>query len=127
MIYAVGVRCTAIAATTGRSAKRGSLEEIALSLPETAWRTVTWRVGTDTPLSGRYARTRVRVAHGGVKGITSRADEWLLIEWPKDDKKPTKYWLFTVPEDMMFDKLVDIVKLRWRIERDYLELKQEVG
>jgi SRSO17 transposase len=67
------------------------------------------------------------VAHGGVKGVTGRADEWLLIEWPEDEKKPTKYWLSTLPEAMAFDTLVDIVKLRWRIERDYLQLKQEVG
>ena len=132
LTYAVGVRGTAIAATTGRAApgsepKRGSLEDIALSLPKSAWRTISWRDGTNTLLSGRFARSRVRVAHGGVKGITGRADEWLLIEWPEDEKKPTKYWLSTVPQDLAFDRLVDIVKLRWRIERDYLELKQEVG
>ena len=127
LTYAVGVGGAAIAATTGPAAMRGSLEEIALSLPMTAWRSIIWRDGTNTPLSGRFARARVRVAHGGVKGVTGRADEWLLIEWPEDEKKPTKYWLSTVPEDTEFDTLIDIVKLRWRIERDYLELKQEVG
>jgi SRSO17 transposase len=54
-------------------------------------------------------------------------EEWLLIEWPEGEKKPTKYWLSTLPEDISFRKLVDITKLRWRIERDYQELKQEVG
>jgi SRSO17 transposase len=29
--------------------------------------------------------------------------------------------------DIAFNQLVDITKLRWRIERDYHELKQEVG
>ena len=125
--YAVGVGGAAIAATTGPQPERGSLEEIALGLAETDWRSITWRDGTNTPLSGRFARTRVRVAHGGVKGVTGRADEWLLIEWPEGDAKPAKYWLSTVPEAIAFDTLVDIVKLRWRIERDYLELKQEVG
>ena len=28
---------------------------------------------------------------------------------------------------MPFDRLVDLAKLRWRIERDYQELKQELG
>jgi len=127
LTYTVGVGGAAIAATTGPAPRRGSLEEIALGLPETVWRSLTWRDGTNTPLSGRFARARVRVAHGGVKGVTGRADEWLLIEWPEDEKKPTKYWLSTLPEAMAFDTLVDIVKLRWRIERDYLQLKQEVG
>ena len=28
---------------------------------------------------------------------------------------------------MPFDRMVDLAKLRWRIERDYQELKQELG
>jgi hypothetical protein len=35
--------------------------------------------------------------------------------------------LSTLPADIGFDKLVDMTKLRWRIERDYRELKQELG
>jgi len=50
-----------------------------------------------------------------------------LIEWPEAEKEPTKYWLSTLPEDISLRKLVDTTKLRWRIERDYQELKQEVG
>src|SRR5262245_6283934 len=57
----------------------------------------------------------------------SRPEEWLLIEWPKEEKEPTKYWLSTLPEDISFRRLVDYAKLRWRIEHDYKELKQEVG
>jgi SRSO17 transposase len=57
----------------------------------------------------------------------SRPEEWLLIEWPDGENEPIKYWLSTLPEDVGFRQLVDIAKLRWRIERDYQELKQEVG
>jgi SRSO17 transposase len=32
-----------------------------------------------------------------------------------------------LPENIEFAALVDVAKLRWRIERDYQELKQEVG
>ncbi|HKI14005.1 MAG TPA: transposase, partial [Roseiarcus sp.] len=53
--------------------------------------------------------------------------EWLLIEWPEGEKEPTKYWLSTLPEDTPLDVLVDTAKLRWRIERDYEELKSELG
>src|SRR5258707_1143801 len=57
----------------------------------------------------------------------SRAEEWLLIEWPEDEKEPTKYWFATLPENIPFNELVDLAKLRWRIERDYQDLKQELG
>jgi Transposase DDE domain len=50
-----------------------------------------------------------------------------MIEWPKEEKEPTKYWLSSLPDDIGFSRLVDLAKLRWRIERDYQELKQEVG
>ena len=43
------------------------------------------------------------------------------------EKEPTKYWLSTLPQNIAFGDLVDLTKLRWRIERDYQELKQEVG
>ena len=33
----------------------------------------------------------------------------------------------TLPEDITLHRLVYFAKLRWRIERDYQELKQEVG
>ena len=61
-------------------------------------------------------------------GVSEKpAKEWLLIEWPEDEKKPTKYWLSTLPKNIPFRDLVDSVKLRWRIERDYQDLRQEVG
>ena len=50
-----------------------------------------------------------------------------MIEWPKGEAEPTKYWLSSLPADIGFARLVDLAKLRWRIERDYQELKQEVG
>jgi len=56
-----------------------------------------------------------------------RAEEWLLIEWPPEEAAPTKYWFALLPADIAFERLVDLAKLRWRIERDYQELKQELG
>jgi SRSO17 transposase len=104
-----------------------SVKDLALGLPRRAWRTITWREGTAELLSSRFARIRVRVARRDFKRSESRPEEWLLIEWPKGEKEPTKYWLSTLPEDIPFRRLVDVAKLRWRIERDYQELKQEVG
>jgi SRSO17 transposase len=104
-----------------------SVKELALGLPKRAWRTIKWREGTAEWLSSRFARVRVRAAHHDYKLTDSRPEEWLLIEWPKGEKEPTKYWLSTLPKDITFRALVDLTKLRWRIERDYQELKQEVG
>jgi SRSO17 transposase len=103
-----------------------SAKEVALGLPKRAWRTVTWREGSADQLSSRFARVRVRVGYN--KLIPKKlSPEWLLIEWPEGEKEPTKYWLTTLPESISFQQLVDFAKLRWRIERDYQELKQEVG
>jgi SRSO17 transposase len=104
-----------------------SVEEFALSLPKRSWRKIEWREGTAEPLSSRFARVRVRVAHRDYALSESRPEEWLLIEWPKGEEKPAKYWLSTLPKNISLRKLVDLTKLRWRIERDYQELKQELG
>jgi SRSO17 transposase len=105
-----------------------SVEKLALALPAETWRIVQWREGTGKRLSSRFARIRVRAAHRkALLAEDPRAQEWLLIEWPKGEKKPTKYMLTTLPNDIAFSRLVDIAKLRWRIERDYQELKQEIG
>ncbi|MEH2471212.1 SRSO17 transposase [Nitrobacteraceae bacterium AZCC 2161] len=104
-----------------------SVKELALGLPKRAWRVVKWREGSAEWLSSRFARVRVRAARRDFKLTESRPEEWLLIEWPEGEKEPTKYWLSNLPKDIAFSQLVDIAKLRWRIERDYQELKQEVG
>jgi SRSO17 transposase len=104
-----------------------SVKELALGLPRRAWRTIKWREGTAEWLSSRFARVRVRAAHHDYKLTESRPEEWLLIEWPKGEDEPTKYWLSTLPAKISFRDLADTAKLRWRIERDYQELKQEIG
>jgi SRSO17 transposase len=112
-----------------RKAKRQriSVKELAMSLPKKAWKKITWREGSADPLASRFARIRVCAAPQDDKLAPSRPDEWLLIEWPKGEAEPTKYWLSTLPDITSFERLVDLAKLRWRIERDYQELKQEVG
>jgi SRSO17 transposase len=104
-----------------------SIKALALSLPAQAWQTISWREGTAEWLSSRLARQRVRPAHRDTELSQPRAEEWVLIEWPQGEAEPTKYWLATLPEEISFEGLVDVAKLRWRIERDYQELKQELG
>ena len=104
-----------------------SVKALAKELQPEAWQTVLWREGSNTDLSSRFAALRVRPAHRDTKRSEPRAVEWLLIEWPEGDEEPLKYWLSTLPEDIALKDLVDTTKLRWRIERDYLDLKQELG
>jgi SRSO17 transposase len=104
-----------------------SVKALARGLPKHAWRMIEWREGTAERLSSRFARVRVRVAHRDYWLAEPRSQEWLLIEWPQGEDEPRKYWLSTLPQDIALRRLVDIAKLRWRIERDYQELKQEVG
>jgi len=104
-----------------------SAKELALSLPADAWTTIAWREGSSDRLTSRFARMRVRPAHRDYNLGEPRQEEWLLLEWPAQETEPTKYWLSTLPEDITFDRLVELAKLRWRIERDYQELKQELG
>jgi SRSO17 transposase len=104
-----------------------SAKTLALELAADAWQQIKWRDGSNTPLSSRFARWRVRPAHDDARRSEPAAEEWLLIEWPQGEADPDHYWLSTLPADISLESLVDQAKLRWRIERDYLELKQEVG
>ena len=104
-----------------------SVEQLALSLPKRDWRKLSWREGTNEPLSGRFARFRARSAHDRDAATKAIPVEWLLIEWPDDENAPTKFWFSTLDKTVTFAHLVRTTKQRWRIERDYLELKQEIG
>ena len=104
-----------------------SAQELAMRLPAEAWQRVTWREGTNAALTSRFAAMRVRPAHRDYWRAQPRPEEWCLIEWPAGEAEPSKYWLSTLPDDIPIAELVDHAKLRWRIERDYQELKQEIG
>ncbi|HEY5565905.1 MAG TPA: IS701 family transposase [Gammaproteobacteria bacterium] len=104
-----------------------SLKELALALPAQAWQTVSWREGTNKRLRSRFAAVRVRPAHRDYLRRTPHAEQWALIEWPNGDAEPLKYWLATLPAATPLTELVHTAKMRWRIERDYQELKQEFG
>jgi SRSO17 transposase len=104
-----------------------SAKTLATTLPREAWRDVSWREGSNQTLTSRFAAVRIRPASRDWKLAAPHPLEWLLIEWPEDEREPTKYWLSTLPEDTSIEVLVDTAKLRWRIERDYEELKSELG
>ena len=104
-----------------------SVKKVALGLAAKDWRTISWRQGTKQKLRSRFAALRVRPAHRDYWRSELRAEEWLLIEWPTNEREPTQYWLATLPADTKLKELVKLAKHRWIIERDYQELKQELG
>ena len=98
-----------------------------MQLSAEAWKDVEWREGSNQPLTSRFAAARVRPASRDHKRVAPHPVQWLVVEWPEGEAEPTKYWLSTLPEDMPLAGLIDVIKLRWRIERDYEELKSELG
>ena len=120
-----GIRPTKLRREPGN--KPVSVKSLAMALPAQAWRTVTWREGSNNELSSRFAGLRVRPAHRDYLGTEMRAEEWLLIEWPESDAEPLKYFLTTAPSDATLEQMVFVTKVRWRIERDYQDLKQDFG
>jgi SRSO17 transposase len=85
------------------------------------------RQGTQHQLRSRFTVLRVRPSHRDYWRAAPHAEEWLLIEWPQGASQPTKYWLSTLPAQTRLPALVKLAKHRWIIERDYEELKQELG
>jgi SRSO17 transposase len=102
-------------------------EELARALPQTAWRELSWRAGSQGKLESRFAAVWVRPAYGDDRKTGLHPEQWLLIEWPVGESEPTSYWLANLPAKTSIQRLVRITKQRWMVERDYEELKQEVG
>jgi SRSO17 transposase len=100
---------------------------LAENLPAEAWLKVRWREGTAEALASRFAALRVRPAQGDQRRSAPRPEHWLLAEWPLGEAEPRKFWFSNLPAETPIDRLVYLAKLRWLIERDYLELKQELG
>ena len=104
-----------------------SVKKLAFQLSRGAWRTLTWRQGSNTPLRSRFAALRVRAAHRDWLRSELREEQWLLIDWPESEPEPVHYWLSTLPASTKLRSLARTAMTRWRIERDYHELKQEFG
>jgi SRSO17 transposase len=104
-----------------------TVKQLAQELPEKDWREVAWREGSKEMLRSRFARLRVRPAYGDDRKGGLQPEQWLLIEWPAGAGEPSGYWLARLPVKLSLKRLVGISKHRWVIERDYEELKQELG
>jgi len=95
-------------------------------IPRHRFKTVTWREGSRGKQSSKFLAYRVRPAEKHTKGKPPGDEQWLLCEWPEGDEAP-KFHLSTLPKHFSLRQLVRITKMRWRVERDYQEMKGEVG
>ena len=104
-----------------------SVKALALGLPKSAWQNISWREGGNAQPTGRFAAVRVRCAGGNVGRARLLPQQWLLIGWPAGQAEPEKYYLSALPETAASNDLVRTAHMRWRIERDYQDLKQDMG
>lgn len=86
---------------------------------------ICWRMGTKGPLDGEFAALRVRSAEKRTKGMPPGDEEWLIVEREKTGE--FKYYLSSLSERSTLTSLVRLAKMRWHVERDYQDMKQELG
>lgn len=104
-----------------------TVKQVALQLPREAWEYVTWAEGSKGPLRSRFAAIRVHTSHGYHQGKPPRPEEWLLVEWPETEAEPTDFWLANLSPHTALKDLVGLAKIRWHVEQDYQQLKDELG
>jgi len=103
------------------------VSEVARGLPDTAWQEISWREGTKGPLKGRFAALQVQPAHGYHQGKVTEPVGWLLIEWPSEADAPESFWFSNLPDNTDLQELVYWAKIRWYVEQNYQQLKDELG
>jgi SRSO17 transposase len=104
-----------------------AVRDLASHWPAEQWRTVTWRKGTRGSQRSCFGAGRVQPAHGHVRDGPELEPVWLLVEWPAEAEAPSKYWFSNLPEGGSLRRLVQLAKLRWRVEQNYQQLKEELG
>jgi SRSO17 transposase len=90
------------------------------------YKTVSWREGARGTLTSKFLAYRVRPAEKETQGRRHGNELWLLCEWQACDAAP-QFYFSTLPATTSLKELVRVTKLRWRVERDYQDLKGEVG
>lgn len=106
-----------------------SVLEIGKALGRRAFETVRWREGSKGELESEFLALRIRARKDGGAAFRAEGDQalWLLIEWPEGEAEPTKFFFSNRPENEPLAELVLLAKCRNWIERDYQDLKGELG
>ena len=96
-------------------------------IPRERYKTITWREGSrGRKIASKFLIYRVRPAEGHAKGRPPAEEQWLICDWPASDKGP-KFHFSNLPATTTRKELIRLRKLRWRVERDYQEMKGELG
>ena len=126
-----------------RPAPLYSARELIGSLPEEAWRTVSWREGTKGTLSKQMVALRAHRATGSARHsidhelVHTAAEGWLIAERPlpeepssaenKEGEEELSYYYSTLGEEVSLERLAALAKARWAIEQFYEDAKGECG
>jgi len=110
-------------------------KEIAETLEDKAWQTVTWREGTKGSLSKQFAAVRMHWGKGNpaldgpkVSSMATGPEGWLLLERPLPGEDGDCKWYYSnLPADTSLERLVALAHARWVIEQFYREAKGECG
>jgi len=87
----------------------------------------TWRQSTRGPLHSDFCAVRVQSAELRAKRKALGPSVWLLIERDATQKTGFRYYLSSLPSTTSVKTLARLGKMRWRIERDYQDMKQKLG
>ena len=97
-----------------------------------AWRTVTWRRGTNGRLSARFAALRVRVADGSMQRMHDMGNQhmagneaWLIGEHRASGER--KCYLSNLPTDTPIKALASTIQGALGCEQAHQKLKEKLG
>jgi SRSO17 transposase len=103
-----------------------TVAELAAQAPARAWRTVSWRNGTNRAWRARFWACRVTPAHDWRERRVA-PEVWLLCQHDLGETPETKHYLVHLPITASLKSLVRLTHQRWAIEQQYQELKTELG
>lgn len=102
------------------------ISKLVQGIPRDRYKTVSWRSGSRGRMSSKFLVYRVRPAERHTKGRPPDDEQWLICQWAASEKAP-KFHFSNLPAGTSIKELIRILKLRWRVERDYQEMKGELG
>ena len=103
-----------------------AVRDVVTQVPQTQWRRITWRNGTQPTRSARFAAVRVTPAHEWRQARLA-PEVWLLCEAEAGMKPRLKYYFVHLPATASLREVVRLAHQRWAIEQQYQELKSELG
>lgn len=129
--YALAVdsttKCWVIDSLQRRRGEPLTVKQWAMRRGKKGFRRTTWREGTSERLSARFAFQRVVPFHDDGIDPAQREVVWLVMEWEDGKDAPSKFYFASLPPTLSHKRLVRILKMRWRTERVYEDLKGELG